>query len=124
VASSLARVSLDLGTMPNHHENSRVEWEQGTAESQPTAGSADPDGLRFEKKFSFPEIISKTRFWIGVAMIVVGLPILRASFGVGMLVASASAVFNGLCITASSLRLKRIPKNVHWARIAIDPSSH
>lgn len=79
-------------------------------ESQPTAGSADPDGLRSERKFPFPKIVSKTRFWIGVGMIVVGLPMLGASFGVGIVVASASAVFNGLCITASSLRLKRTPR--------------
>jgi hypothetical protein len=93
--------------MSNKREKSRRQWEEGIQARQRNITPADyPEGLHYVRADHLPEIVSQGRFWIGIALIAVGISVFRSTIPAGVaVVVGIVGVAAGLCLSITAMRL-------------------
>jgi hypothetical protein len=86
--------------MSNKREKARQLWEQEIRARQQNVTPADyPEGLHYARVEGIPKIVSQWRFWLGIALIAVGVSVFRSSIAAGV-----AGIAAGLCITITAMR--------------------
>jgi hypothetical protein len=71
--------------MSNRRERARQQWEQEIRARQQNVTPADyPEGLHYARAACIPKIISQWRFWLGIALIAVGVSVFSSSIPAGV----------------------------------------
>jgi hypothetical protein len=86
--------------MSNKREKARQQWEQEIRARQQNVTPVDyPEGLHYARVEGIPKIVSQWRFWLGIALIAVGVSVFRSSIPAGV-----AGIAAGLCITIKAMR--------------------